>query len=459
MVSTIFAQQFEFRDPGRFGIYSTAGSTYLTATGVVALLAVLVIIAISDCRRGVLAALALLMLVPDGQRLVIAGVDFAFMRIVGLALIARVMLATEGKWRPCVVFDSLVIFLWIWPVVCQVVRGSGSIMNAIGQGGDAVVFYWVGRACLSGPKDLVAVSRGMISMAAIVSVCFLWERLTHRNPFAMLGGVPPVTAIRDGKLRVQGAFSHPILAGVWWATWLPIFMSLIPRTSINKSRVWAVVGCILATFCVLLSNSSTPYSGVLVACLAWSLYAYRMKLRPLWVAVVALGLSYHLLSSKGLHHLLMARFSLVSGSTGYHRYRLIDAAIDHVREWIAFGGSSTYHWGWGLDDVTCQYVAQSLAGGGLQLGMFVLLIVGVFFRIGRTLRMQRADCDPILFGLGVSLLVHSTCFLAVTYFGQIQALFWIVIGSSVSMTAIREPRVLADGPVRDLGEEALLAVK
>ena len=54
---------------------------------------------------------------------------------------------------------------------------------------------------------------GVISLAAFIGVVLIpvaifmtIEKTTGRNYFSMFGGVSTLTAIRDGKLRAQGAF-------------------------------------------------------------------------------------------------------------------------------------------------------------------------------------------------------------------------------------------------------------
>lgn len=45
---------------------------------------------------------------------------------------------------------------------------------------------------------------------------------------------------------------------------------------------------------------------------------------------------------------LVARTKIVTGSTGYHRFALIDSAIKNFREWWLVGTYLTGHWGWGF---------------------------------------------------------------------------------------------------------------
>jgi hypothetical protein len=54
----------------------------------------------------------------------------------------------------------------------------------------------------------------------------LTEMATGRNAFASFGGVHEIAQMRNGLLRCQGPFAHPILAGTFGATQLPLFIAL-----------------------------------------------------------------------------------------------------------------------------------------------------------------------------------------------------------------------------------------
>jgi hypothetical protein len=79
---------------------------------------------------------------------------------------------------------------------------------------------------------------------------------------------------------------------------------------------------------------------------------------------------------------LLARLTVVGGSTGYHRAYLIDRAIANFGEWFLVGVPSTSHWGWGLQDVTNQFIVEGTRGGLLTLVLFVAVIVYCFKGLG-----------------------------------------------------------------------------
>ena len=90
---------------------------------------------------------------------------------------------------------------------------------------------------------------------------FFVEKSTGRNPFSFLGGVNPITAMREGRLRCQGAFAHPIIAGTFWAMTLPW---LILFWFEGRSRLLLSAGLVCSLFIIYASSSSTPVMCVLL---------------------------------------------------------------------------------------------------------------------------------------------------------------------------------------------------
>ena len=173
---------------------------------------------------------------------------------------------------------------------------------------------------------------------------------------------------------------------------------------------------------------------------------------------VLLGL--HIVMEAPVWHLI-ARVSAVGGSTGWHRYHLIDAAIRNFGEWAILGVSGTAHWGWGLGDVTNQYVLEGIRGGAVTLAIFVCLLVFAFRYVGQGLRRYPARSGDfwIVWAVGVSLFAHMLSFMAVSYFGQTTMVWLLSLALSVAIVdvygargSVEEPagvgRVPSEGLVR-----------
>jgi hypothetical protein len=288
--------------------------------------------------------------------------------------------------------------------------------------------YFLFRALVRDWDDVRSLLRGFLWVSVPVTLAFIVEYATARNIFSIFGGVPATTGIRDGRLRCQGAFAHPILAGCFWAAILPLFVSEWWSGASGKSR--ALLGIATSGCIILACSSSTPVMGVAAVGIGWAAFYCRAWLRTIRWAVFATLVALHLIMVAPVWHLI-TRITIVGGSTGYHRYALINGAIIHLDEWWLIGSNKgTAHWGYHLFDVTNYYIVHGLHGGIPLLAMFIGSIALGFRGVGRITRATQDRSRLMLaWGLGVAVLVHTFSFLGVTYFGQIVMIWYLTLAT------------------------------
>jgi len=135
---------------------------------------------------------------------------------------------------------------------------------------------------------------------------------------------------------------------------------------------------------------------------------------------------------------LIIRVSVVGGSTGYHRYALIDATVRNFSEWFLVGVRSTGHWGWGLRDVTNMYVRVAVDGGLIGLVLFVSIIILSFRSLWRLLWSIENDKPQQIFlwVIAASLFTHTVSFYGVSYFsGQIICFWYMTVAMASTLGA------------------------
>jgi hypothetical protein len=158
----------------------------------------------------------------------------------------------------------------------------------------------------------------------------------------------------------------------------------------------------------------------------------------LW-GLFAMGVVIHVIRDKPIWHLLL-RLSAITGGTGEHRYRLIDAFVNRFGEWALLGTDGTAHWGWGLQDTTNQYVVEGVNGGLLTLILFILILRTGFVQLkGARVVFERFEGPKSLWaqlawGCSVSLMVHCVSFVSVSYFGQILQFFFFFVATVPAMS-------------------------
>jgi hypothetical protein len=401
---------------------------------------------------GVLAALVLLVprkwaalpflllacFIPSAQRVVLVGLDFTFLRLLVMAGWIRLLTRREiaATWQA----PDTVIVLWALARLAaySLLRGDAqAVVYSTGQAFDALGLYFLFRNLIRGWPDIDRLVRVLALVAVPVALAFLLERSTGVNAFAQFGGVPEITMERDGKLRCQGAFDHPILAGCFFASFLPLLGALWW----NRGRLLAATGiggCLVVIFACA---SSTPVLAVGAGVFAACLFPFRSIMRwiALGAAVALIGL--HLVMKAPVWHLI-SRIDVVGGSTSYHRYAIIDEAIKRFPDWALIGVRGTGDWGYYMFDVTNQYVAEGVDGGALTLALFVTMLALLFARAARLWRRHARSRGLLVFSwaLGVALFVHSATFFAASYFGSILVAWHLLLATIVSLS---EPRPVA----------------
>jgi hypothetical protein len=422
-----------------------ADHTTLQPLAAAAFLALAAAMLIVPRRWAVFPLLASVCFIPSAQRVVVFSLNFDLLRLMVVVGCLRLVARDETRsfrWKRI----DLVLVLWtVCSVIATVARCQmgAPVITKLGDAYDALGLYFLFRCLVRERRDVEAICIALVVLVIPVALGFGIEYATGHNLFAAFGGVPEYTMVREGRLRCQGAFSHPILAGCFWAAAAPMVASLWwTRPDLRR---WVVLGLLACGFIIACCASSTPIMAVLAAGVAASLYPLRYKMRFVRWGVVACLLAAHLVMNAPVWH-LFARIGVVGGSTGWHRYHLIDQAIAHFDEWWLCGTTSTLHWDeFGLlQDVTNQFVAEGVHGGALTLLLFAVMIGLAFQGVGRRCRLFQLDRPEVItaWALGVALFTHCINFTAVTYFGQIIALWYLQLALVGSITPSGAP-----GPV------------
>ena len=407
------------------------GQTTVHPVGLLAIAVLGVSVILLPRRWSVLPFLVMACFVSSAQRIVIAGVDFDFMRIMVLCGVLRLILRKEYLHFTWKSLDTAVVLWTISSVVFFVLReGSvGAVVNRLGFAFNSFGMYFLLRCLIRDWGDLDRIAIGMIWISIPVFLFFLLENRTRHNLFSVLGGVPAITSVREGRLRCQGAFSHPILAGCFWASLMPLFAVLWWKR--GKNRILAVTGLMTSSAIILCCSSSTPLMGVAAMCFGAGLFFVRSYVKYIFWSGVACLTALHLMMEAPVWHLI-SRISAVGGSTGYHRFLLIDRAINNFGDWAFWGCSGevvAYKWRIHAGDVTNQYILEGVNGGFITLILFIAILVCAFRYVGRLWRSQRTSRYRLMhaWALGVCLFIHCVNFIGVSYFGQIWILWFLLL--------------------------------
>jgi hypothetical protein len=402
---------------------------------------------------------------PLGQMFVIAGLHFQFIRILLLVSWCRVFMRGEVRGLRIGPLDKIFIYWALATLVLgtltqpsfeRFTNRSGEIYNAVGS-------FFLIRCWVRDLDDVIRVVRIMSLMIVPLALSMVVEKFTGRNLFALFGGVPEITVEREGQLRCQGAFRHPILAGTYGATCFSFFVGLWFQKGRNKLH--AAIGVFGSVVVTIAAASSGSLLALISSGVGLSLWPLRHRMRMFRWAIVAILVVLSLVMKAPVWY-VFAKLSDVAGGTGWYRSFIIEQAINHFNEWWLVGSTYTAHWAPGGEvmagnpgnmDIINNYVSEGLGGGIVKLGLFIAMIVACYKVIGQLV------CTPnflslgqriFIWSLGVCLTSHCISFFSVVYFDQIVVMwYWIL-----AVITMLSDRYILPKPGLQRGERAGNAV-
>jgi hypothetical protein len=370
-----------------------------------------------------------------GQSILVGGLHFTVYRILILTGLIRIFIRKE-------IFDiklnhiDKVLIVWILVRYAMNIALRGTNAVADDHAGFAYGIlgtYFIIRAMLRNIEDVIYTVNVFAIIVIPLAVIFVYEMETGKNIFSVFGGVSELSEIRDGRIRCQGPFRHPILAGTFGATTFPLLIGLWKYET--KKHYVIATAILSSTIIVICSASSGPllaYLAGIAGLLCWRIRSHMRAIR--WGSVVMI-LGLHAVM-KAPVWFLIARLGDIVGGGGYHRATLIDAAIKHYNEWWLIGTTYTAHWmptGITADpnmaDITNQFIVEGVNGGIITMGLFIWLIAKCFKKVGIEAGRNTGSFNRdrfMIWSMGCVVLSHVVSMFSVAYFDQI-IIFWCLI--------------------------------
>lgn len=395
-----------------------------------------------------------------GQNLVTSGAHFHLIRILIAFGLIRLLVRREIFSIQLNAIDKILI---AWIVVrtflfILVTGDTETFLERLGVLYNSVGIYLLVRSVVRSIDDIV-LNVKMFGITMIpLAVPYLVEYTTGKNPFFFLGGVPEFTQIRDGRLRCQGAFRHPILSGTFGATSVPLFVGLWIYSTGHRLIALGAIG--VATLIFILSSSSGPFIAYLVSLIGLVCWMFKTRIRTIRWGIVILLLALHAVM-KAPVWFLINRLGEIIGGVGYYRAALIDAFISHIDEWWLIGTEHTAHWlptalesNPKMADIVNHFVAQGLSGGLLCLILFIWLIVMCFKVTGRAILDEDRFSSSerfMIWSLGCTMLSHIASFFSVSYFDQLNVFWYFLIGMIAALVKNQETEEVEFEPDNNQG--------
>jgi len=269
----------------------------------------------------------------------------------------------------------------------------------------------------------------ILGMVESVTLWSPWSGLMRFVPWELPEALKQERELRWGLARAGGSFSHAIMFGASFALFFPLVWSLRRQKDSRRVLAYVVSAALLLGAFSSMSSGSWLMLGVAIGCLIME--RYRGWVKPLLVTFLAGCVFVEVASDRHFYAPLLSLFSSLGGDF-YHRILIMDLAIEHFGEWwlLGYGGKNP---GWfGVNqftDVTNEFVLA-----GVQYGILgVLALCGVLVTAFRSLmqayrRTADGQLRAIYWGLGSTLCGVIAVWISVSFFGQMSALFYGMLG-------------------------------
>ena len=362
--------------------------------------------------------------ITQGQVVMIGPFHFTVIRILVAIGIVRIVLRGERPVGGLNGLDWLMILWAVWALSSALFHRDpqATLINRLGHSWDALGIYFLMRCAWRNLDEVKGAIVVIAILLAPVALEMINEQIAHRNIFSVFGGVSEVPAMREGHFRAQGPFRHSILAGTVGAISVPLMIG-IWRTNPHAAKL-GLAACLVM---VVTSVSSGPLMSLFAAILGIVLWKWRQYTKEMRIGAVV---GYFLLDliMKAPAYYIIARIDLVGGSTGWHRARLIESAIEHISEWWLVGTDYTRHWmptgvSWSPEhtDITNHYLRMGVLGGVPLMLLFISCVWWGFRYVGEILKNNETVSNHNLFlvwALGASLFAHAVTCISVSFFDQ-----------------------------------------
>lgn len=303
---------------------------------------------------------------------------------------------------------------------------------------DIVVAYFFARITIT---DLQAFRKFLILMLPGIFVHGLIlaaEAITHQHIiqglFSLLTGKPVQygSSPRFGLLRAQGSFPHPILAGTFMVSFLPLYATA-------GFKRWPRLAGIFASLCGAFTVSSVAMLAIaastilliynwlskLIANLTWKLFFF---VAGTFVFLTELGTNSGTFS-------LVIRFLSFNATSGYNRILIWRYGTQNVAEnpWFGIGYADWARPSWMGDSMDNYWLIMAV-----RFGLPASILVGIATLIAVLMLMRRSmlsapadrDCQR---GVVMSLGVFALSMMSASLWLSVHVWFYMLLGLAVSL--------------------------
>ncbi|MFU7527431.1 O-antigen ligase family protein [Qipengyuania sp. ASV99] len=320
---------------------------------------------------------------------------------------------------------------------------SGLVSTAITQGGahtlDIAFAYFLARAAIQTPRDLrlflVMIAPGI----ALMSLFVVQEAVTHTRVLQRvasdISGSPYRLRddVRLGLMRGTGPFPHPILAGIFLASFLPLYLA-------SGLRGWPKILGIAASFGGFFSMSSAALLGLLMGGVLWCYDWASEKISNVTWRIFLFGTAIlyamvELTSNSGFYG-LMIRYASLNTTSAYNRVLIWNYGTQNIAEhpWFGLGYADWDRPSWMHSGSFDHFWLIMALRFGIPVSILLIAatVAGVILLAVKS-RTYRPQDARLLRGVAISLAVFALGAISVSLWLSVLVWFFVLLGIAVSL--------------------------
>lgn len=343
--------------------------------------------------------------------------------------------------------DGLVIMTsaWVCLALFMTTEAVEAFTAAAAQTTDITLAYFFGRFTIRSLRDLriflIMMAPGLFLIAATIVVESITHQLIIQNLFSEITGQPVKYRpdYRLGLFRAPGPFPHPILAGVFLASFLPLYV-------LSGIKGWPKFAGITASICSFFSISSAALLGLVaggaliaynwlserIANLSWRLFFFSAGV---FVFVVETA------TGSGIFGLIM-RYAALNKQTSYMRKLIWEHGSRNVLEnpWFGLGYGDWARPSWMPPSVDNFWLLMAMRFGIIPAVLILIVTIWAVVMLMRAANASLSYVDRRAYkGLAISLGVFALGIISVALWLSAHVWFFMLIGLAVSVSTAVPP--------------------
>ncbi|MFB0612091.1 O-antigen ligase family protein [Aurantiacibacter poecillastricola] len=335
--------------------------------------------------------------------------------------------------------DTAIIIAVIWICLAMSITSTAdeALTASIAHITDIGFSYFFARAAFRNLRDvrmfLLLLLPGIFSLGLILVI----EAVTHQHIIqgaaaAITGsGVDYRSAPRLGLMRAQGPFPHPISAGIFLSSFLPLYWLAGFKGWVRFAGAFAAI-CSFATVSSATLLSLVAAIGLLVYNWLSSLIA-NLTWRLLFVVIALVTFTLELGTGSGVFGTFV-RFASLNMASSYNRVLIWRYGTQNVEQnpWFGIGYADWDRPIWMVASIDHYWLLTAMRFGlpaSVLIGLATLLGILLVVKKSMTSTGEDQRCER---GLAIAMAVFALGLISVSVWASAQVWYFTMLGMVVS---------------------------